>query len=85
MILWRATVTVEMILWRAAVTVEMILWRATVTEFVLHKISKYVDVQQSGVKQHPFTFQWTGNEYCLTALHHLSVKDYGEQHKKQLH
>ena len=28
------------------------------------------------VKQHPFTFQWTGNECCLTALHHLSVKEY---------
>ena len=25
-----------------------------------------MDVQQSGVKQHPFTFQQTGNECCLT-------------------
>ena len=50
-------------------------------QFVFHEISKYVNVQQSGVKQHPFTFQRTGNKYCLTALHHLLVKDYGEQHK----
>ena len=42
--------------------------------FVFHEISKYVDVQQS--VKHPFTFQRTGNEYCLTALHHLSVKEY---------
>ena len=45
-------------------------------QFVFHEISKYVDVQQSGMKQHPFTFQRTGNEYCLTSLHHLSVKEY---------
>ena len=35
-------------------------------QFVFHEISKYVDVQQSGVKQHSFTFQRAGNEYCLT-------------------
>ena len=45
-------------------------------QFVFHEISKYVNVQQSGVKQHPFTFQRTGDEFCLTALHHLSVKEY---------
>ena len=26
-------------------------------QLVFHEIPKYVDVQQSGVKQHPFTFQ----------------------------
>ena len=30
------------------------------------------------MKQHPFTFQQTGNEYCLTALHHLSVEEYAK-------
>ena len=27
-------------------------------QFIFHEISKYVDVQQSGMKQHPFTFQF---------------------------
>ena len=37
-------------------------------QLVLHEISKYVDVQQFGMKQHPFTFQRTGNEYCFNSI-----------------
>ena len=48
-------------------------------QFVFHEISKYVDVQQSGVKQHSFTFQRTGNEHCLSIT--LSIGEGVCQHK----
>ena len=33
-------------------------------------------LRQSGLKHHPFVSRATGDEYCLTTLHHLSVKEY---------
>ena len=44
--------------------------------FILQEISKFVTLQQLGLKHHLLVLQATGNEYCLTTLHHLSVKEY---------
>ena len=45
------------------------LWpRNRLHQLIFHEISKYVDVQQSGMKQHPFTFQRTGNECCFNSI-----------------
>ena len=44
--------------------------------FVFREISKFITLQRSGLKNHPFMCQATGDAYCLTTFHHLSIHEY---------
>ena len=42
----------------------------------IREISKFATLQRSELKHHPFVSQATGDAYCLTTFHHLSIDEY---------
>ena len=44
--------------------------------FIFREISQFITLRQSGLKHHPFVSRATGDAYCLTTFHHLSIDEY---------